>query len=221
MFAFSENRPELPQSLAAHIRPVTSASARVLPLGEPWATLIPERSLRRGSTISIHAAPGDGGLTVAFGVTSELTQRGHWLAVVGVEEPGVVAMSELGIDLRRVLFVSRPRGEWAASVADLFSGVDAVIVKVPVRAAHADARRLSARARENGTTLIVLTDARNAWPVPSDLTIEVVHARWLPDSRLRERVATVRLSGRGGARREREYTLALPDRAGAIREWSR
>jgi hypothetical protein len=41
-----------------------------------------------------------------------------------VDDPGVVAIADLGVDLRRVLFVPRPRGAWAECAADLLDGVD-------------------------------------------------------------------------------------------------
>ena len=120
----------------------------MVPLSEPWASLTPGGGLRRGSTVVVHAQPGLGGLSVALSLLSEASDKGHWSAVVGVDDPGVVAMSDLGVDLRRVLFVPRPRGAWAEAAADLLDGVDLLIVRPPSRCAHGAARKLMDRVRD-------------------------------------------------------------------------
>lgn len=216
MFAFSANRPELPASLAAHVRPVTAASSRRLALGAPWDDLVPDGALRRGSTVSVHAAPGAGGLTLALSLLAGASSAGHWCAVVGVDDPGVLSMHELGVDLRRVIFVPRPRGAWAEAVADLLDGVDLVVLRTPSRAAHGAARRLSARVRERGAVLVVLSEPNAAWPLPVDLSIEILSSHWNAHSRLQARDATIRVSGRGAMRRASEHHLCLPDGAGRV-----
>ena len=216
MFAFSTNRPELPASLAAHVRPVTAAASRRIPVGAPWDAVLPEGGLRRGTTVSVHAAPGAGGLTLALSLLGAASSHGHWCAVVGVDDPGVVAMHELGIDLRRVLFVPRPRGAWAETVADLLDGVDLLLLKTPSRAAHGAARRLTARVRERGGVLVVLSEPSAPWPLPVDLALEIVHSRWTATSRLETREARVRVTGRGSAQRASEYLLTMPDGTGHV-----
>ena len=216
MFVKLPKRPELSASLAAKIRPLASASSRQIPLDEPWSSLLPGSSLRRGATLNVTAPPGVGGLTTAYSLLTGATAAGHWCAVVGVDDPGVVAMAELGIDLRRVLFGPRPRGAWAESSSDLFDGVDVVVVRVPSRAPHAAARTLMARARERGVALIVLTESRAPWPLPVDLTIEIVSSSWEGSSRLTTRQARARVSGRGVAGLAREYLLDLPGVAGRV-----
>jgi len=115
--------------------------------------------------------PGLGGLSLALSLLTESSARGHWSAVVGVDDPGVVAMADLGVDLRRVLFVPRPRGAWAESAADLLDGVDLLIVRPPSRASHGAARRLIDRVRERGTVLIVLAEPASLWPLrPTSLS---------------------------------------------------
>ncbi len=134
MFAFSPPRPSLSPELLAHVRPVSLAKSRTVPLGEPWRSFVPGGALRRGSTVVVEAPIGLGGLSLALSLLSEASALGHWAAVVGVDDPGVVAMAELGVDLRRVLFVPRPRGAWAESAADLLDGVDLLLVRPPSRA---------------------------------------------------------------------------------------
>jgi hypothetical protein len=214
MFAFSTPRPPVPQELAAALRPITLAKAKVLPLGDPWRAFVPEGGLRRGSTVAVQARPGGGGLSVALSLLSEASARGHWSAVVGVDDPGVVAMADLGLDLRRVLFVPRPRGAWAESAADLLDGVDLLLVRPPSRAAHATARRLMDRVRERGAVLVALTEPVAPWPLPADVSFDVLESHWRAGSRLEDRTLRVGVSGRGVASRRREYVVTLPDQRG-------
>jgi len=214
MFAFSPLRPPLSSELLAQVRPVSLAKSRTVPLGEPWRSFVPGSALRRGSTVVVEAPVGLGGLSLALSLLSEASSLGHWAAVVGVDDPGVVAMAELGVDLRRVLFVPRPRGAWAESAADLLDGVDLLLVRPPSRAAHGAARRLMDRVRERGTVLIALSEPRAPWPLPADLFFRVTQAEWVTSSRLDARYLTVHVSGRGEAARGAEHVVVVPNRRG-------
>ena len=216
MFAFSSDRPPVPASHAAHVRPVAAAASRQLPLASPWDRVLAGPGFRRGSTVNVHAAPGAGGLTLALSLLGGVSTQGHWSAVVGVDDPGVVAIHELGVDLRRVLFVPRPRGAWAESVADLLDGVDVVVVRPPSRTAHGVARRLAGRVRERGCVLVVVSEPATAWPLPADLSLEILSSRWIATSRLEGRQSLVRVTGRGAARRPTEHWLTLPDASGHV-----
>jgi hypothetical protein len=185
-----------------------------MPLDEPWKALVPGGGLRRGSTVVVEAAPGLGGLSLALSLLTASSANGHWAGVVGVDDPGVVAMVELGVDLRRVLFVPRPRGAWAESAADLLDGVDLLVVRPPSRAAHGVARKLMDRVRERGTVLIVLSEPGAAWPLTPDLSFVVTESRWATSSRLDARYLSVRIAGRGEAGRASEHVVMLPNRRG-------
>jgi hypothetical protein len=216
MFAFPPDRPELPASLAARVRPVAAAGTRRLPLAAPWDTVLAEAGLRRGTTVTVHGPAGAGALTLALSLLGGVSTRGHWSSVVGVDDPGVVAIHELGVDLRRVLFVPRPRGAWAETVGDLLDGVDVVVLRPPGRPAHGVARRLMGRVRERGGVLVVLSEPRAPWPLPVDLAIEILSSSWTATSHLEQRRCLVRVSGRGAARRASEHWLTVPDAAGRV-----
>ena len=213
MFASSSVRPPIPPELAATLRPVSFATHRRIALDEPWRGLVPGEGLRRGSTISVQAPSGAGGLSLALSLLAGASARGHWAAVVGVDDPGVLAMADLGVDLRRVLFVPRPRGAWAESVADVLDGVDLVIVRPPSRAARGSARVLSDRVRERGAVLLVVSESASTWPLPVELSFSVTHAQWSASSRLEDRTLRVRIEGRAGVR-SAEHVVVLPDRRG-------
>ena len=186
----------------------------MLPLGEPWKSLVPGGGLRRGSTVLVQAPPGSGGLSLALSLVTESSTQGHWCAVVGVDDPGVVAIADLGVDLRRVLFVPRPRGAWAESAADLLDGVDLVVVRTPSRVSHGVARRLVDRVRERGTVLIALCEPSAPWPLPVELSFDITRSQWATSARLDARYLTVRVGGRGEAQRSGEHIVVLPNRRG-------
>jgi hypothetical protein len=214
MFAFSTKRPTLPTDLVATLRPVTLARTRMLPLGEPWSALVPGGGLRRGSTVVVKAPPGSGALSLALSLLTESSAKGHWAGVVGVDGPGVVAMAELGIDLRRVLFVPRPGQAWAESAADLLEGVDVLVIRPPAHTGFAPARRLMDRVRERGTVLIALCEPNAPWPLPADLSFTITQSQWATSSRLDARYLTVLVGGRGEAARSSEHLVVLPNRKG-------
>ena len=200
--------------MAAMLRPVALATTRRLPLVDPWCTMVPGGGLRRGSTVIVQAPAGSGGLSLALSLLGTASAAGHWVAVVGVDDPGVVAMSDLGVDLRRVLFVPRPRGAWAESTADLLDGVDLLVVRPPARASRPLARRVMDRARERGVVLIVLGESNAPWPLPADLSFTVTATSWRTSAQLDARYLTVRVAGRGEASRVGEQVVMLPDHRG-------
>ena len=161
-------------------------------------------------------SPGRGATSLGLALLTAASAAGHWCAAVGLDDPGVVAMAELGVDLRRVVFVPRPRGAWAVATAELFDGVDVVLARPPTRVVHAAARRLLARARERAVVLVVLVEHRDEWPVPADVVLEVTASTWRADGRLVERRAEVRAVGRGITGRPRRVSLWLPGAQGAV-----
>ncbi|MHB1583084.1 MAG: hypothetical protein ACYC0E_04965, partial [Acidimicrobiales bacterium] len=156
-------KPALPAELAARARPVSSAASRLLPLPAALVPLFPDGALRRGSTILVAGSSGTGTTTLALALLAAVSATGGWCAAVGVVDPGVAAAVELGLDLRRVVFVPRPAGAWADAAGELLGAVEAVVVRPPRARAQA-ARRLAARARERRTALVVLAEDPSRWP---------------------------------------------------------
>jgi len=226
MFAFRADDPasprprELPVGLADRVRPNTPVAGRLLPVPPPLAPLFPDGALRRGTTTTVAGLPGHGATTLALALLAAASQTGSWCAAVGLPDPGVVAASELGIDLRRVVFVPHPGGEWAEAAGDLLPGVDVVLVRPPGRARPTAARHLSARARERHTALVVLVEHVSEWPEGGDLALSVGAVTWEGVGRghghLQGRRAEVRVSGRRSAGRVMERSLWLPAGTGAV-----
>jgi hypothetical protein len=234
--------------LAAKVRPVSSRKDRHLPLLEPLTSLFPDGVLRKGSVVgvecgeaSVAGAPvtgscsprpwvtgSRGATTLAFSLLAEVSAKGCWCAAVGSVDPGMLSLTELGIDLEHLVLVPfhRPAGTrrhaataWPETTATLLEGMDVVLLRPPWPVRPQLARQLSARAREHETSLVVLAPQR-WWPEGPDLRLEVTAAQWLGvgtgDGRLRGRLAEITVTGRRAAARVVRARLWLPAESGAI-----
>jgi hypothetical protein len=212
-------RPPIPAELRQRATPVVPASSRTLPLLSALAPLVPGGALRRGATTLVTGAVGSGATSLAVALLAHASHAGHWCAAVGVHDPGVVAMAELGLDLRRAVFVPQARGEWAEVAGELLDGVELLLVAPPGRVPLTAARRLAARARERRAALVVLAPIRAAWPTPAELLLGVESSSWqgagFGDGRLTARRLEVLVTGRG-ALREHRASLWLPSSRGEI-----
>ncbi|WP_018223240.1 hypothetical protein [Salinispora pacifica] len=208
-------------ALAGLVRPASApdpiGGQRVLPVAPELTGLLPNRGLRRGSTISVAAGQlrHSGATSLALALLAEASRAGSWCAVVGVPTLGAVAAAELGIALDRLALVPHPGPEWATVVATLIDGVDVVVAAVPATVSASVASRLAARARQRGSVLVPY----GRWD-GADLTLQVTRGVWqgvgVGRGRLRRREVTVAARGRGAATRPREVTIWLPG-AGSTR----
>lgn len=200
---------------AGLVRPASAPDAgdatRVLPVLPELSGLLPNRGLRRGSTVSV--APGHpartGGSSLVLALLAEASRAGAWCAVVGVPTFGAVAAAELGIALDRLALVPDPGPEWATVVAALIDGADIVVTAVPPTLTASVAARLAARARQRGAVLVPYGPWEGA-----DVTLRVVRGMWeglgQGRGRLRRRELTISARGRGAAARPREARIWLP-----------
>ena len=212
-------RPPLDPELRRRATPVVPASARTLPVGSELARLVPGGSLRRGTTTLISASAGAGGTSLAVGLLAEASKAGHWCAAIGLADPGIAAMAELGLDLRRAVFVPRPQAGWAEAAAELLEGVELLLLRPPARVPHAAARRLVARARDRRAVLVILGESHHSWPLPVDLSLSIEHSSWQGVSdghgRLASRLAEICIEARG-VPRPRRARLWLPSATGEV-----
>jgi hypothetical protein len=202
-----------------------AAHERRIPVEEALETLLPEGSIRRGTVVAIS---GHGSMTLATALAAEASRRGSWVAAVGMADLGVAALAERGVDLDRWALVDLPARERAKSAtADVLGavvgGFDLVLLGPGIRVAGATARRLLARMREHGTSLICASGS-----APVDLAVDLVpevrlminQTRWtgIDDGhgRLLARQAEVTVGGRGAASQSRRKLLWLPSRDGRV-----
>lgn len=114
-----------------------------------------------------------GSTTVLLAVLAAAQGDHRWVAFVGMPALGAVAAAEAGIDLGRVAHIPNVRGRGVDVVAALLDGVDLVVIGPGCALTATDRRRLLARARERGTTLIATTPWEGA-----ALVLDVQRVRW-------------------------------------------
>lgn len=128
-------------------------------------------------------------------------------------------MAELGLDLRRAVFVPRPQAGWAEAAAELLEGVELLLLRPPSRVPHAAARRLVARAKDRRCALVLLGTSRAAWPLPPEVELRIEHSEWQGaghgDGRLARRLVEVRVEARG-VPQARHARLWLPSERGHV-----
>jgi hypothetical protein len=190
------------------------AGERVLPVLPALESLLPERGLRRGSTVAV-----TGSTSLALALVAAASQEGSWCAAVTGQSRlslGLLAAAELGIDLDRFPLVCGGGG-FPRVVAALLDGVDVVLAWPPADLRAAEARRLVSRGRERGATLVVVG---GHWPETADLRLAAVGASWSGvgrgHGRLDARLLDVTTGGRGAAARERRARLWLPAPGGGV-----
>jgi hypothetical protein len=208
---------EVPAALAARVRPVSEARQRLLPVVPALAPLLPDGALRRGSTVVV---AGPGGTTLAMALLAGASAAGGWCAAVGLADPGVVALAELGVDLSRVVLTPYPGPQWGEVAGDLLSGVDVVLVRPPGRARLTVTRHLMARGRERRAALVVLVARPGDWPVPAEVVLRVESGEWHGldggHGHLSGRRAVVWAGGRRWAGDGTRFVLELPSASGAV-----
>ena len=197
-------------------------------MDEALEALLPEGGIRRGTAIAVS---GLGSMTLAMALTAEASRRASWVAAVGMADLGVAALAERGIDLGRwalvdlpVGFRSRDRSLSEDVLGAAVGGFDLVLVGPEVRVAGATARRLLARMREHGTSLICALGGDASGDVANGLQPElrmmIEQTRWtgIDDGhgRLVARRAEVTVWGRGAASRLRRIPMWLPSEDGRV-----
>ena len=189
------------------------------------ATLLPEGSIRRGSAVAVG---GHGSMTLAAALAAEASRRGNWVAAVGMADLGVAALAERGVDLDRWALVDLPEGARTRNTAAdvlgaVVGGFDLVLLGPGTRVAGSTARRLLARMREHGASLIFALGSAPvdlaAGLVP-EVRLMVEQTLWtgIDDGhgRLLARRAEVTVTGRGAASRPRRMLVWLPSQDGRV-----
>ena len=81
--------------------------------------------------------------------------------------------------LERLAVVAPPGGSWATVLGALLDGFDLVVAAPDRKVRPADARRLTARARERGTVVVLAGGgAVSAWPEGADLRLALTTPDW-------------------------------------------
>ncbi|MEM8922360.1 MAG: hypothetical protein AAGD35_02585, partial [Actinomycetota bacterium] len=163
------------RQLQDRLAPVTLARERTRPVPEALLPLFPFGGLPQGQVIGLQ---GPGSWSVGLALAGAALGDDGWLAIVGVEELGLLAAADYGVRLDRVLLVaSTPPEQLAPVVAALIDAADLVALAPHRTPSHRHARRLATLCRERGTGLLLLDGGRR-WPLPFDLTLTTSVDGW-------------------------------------------
>lgn len=186
-----------------------AADDALLPVLPPLRSLLP--GLRRGHVVAVEQSG-----VLALALLAGPSSAGSWCAVVGVPEFGAQAATELGVELNRVVLVSDPGEQWAEVVAALLGAVEVVFVRPSGQVPVSLARRLMAKARKQGSALIVA----GSWG-GAQTRLRVASVLWTGTREqgrgyLRSRRVHVESSGRGAGGRPHSAWLWLPGPDGSV-----
>ena len=197
-----------------------------LAVSDPFAHLLPEGGLVRGRSV---ACTGGAAVSVALALAAEATQRGSWLAVVGLPWMGVDAARERGVALERMVRIDVPAdvpadvptdvptdmgppvvSDWAERAAAAADGFELVLTRVPARVSERMLRQVRQRFQARGGVLI---DVRPGGRPPrsssagADLVVDAAVDTWTGIDRgsghLRDRVVELTVTGRRSPRPRR------------------
>ncbi|MCP3990341.1 MAG: hypothetical protein GY724_14790 [Actinomycetia bacterium] len=205
------------RELQDRLAPVTLAREQLLAVPEPLQPLFPFGGLQKGQSVGFR---GPGNWSLAMAMAGSLLGNDGWMAIVGVEELGLLSAAEVGVRLDRLLLIETPPSAQLATVVAALVEVMGVVALSPHReVGHRDARRLTARAREQGSTLLLLDGGRH-WPQALDLTITTKPERWegvgQGHGHLQWRQLSVEAVGRRSSARRRQVSVLLPGPGGSL-----
>lgn len=169
--------------------------------------------LRRGTSYLV-----EGSTSLCLAMLAGASRAGSWCAAVGTPGIGLQTATGLGVQLERFALVPDPGEQWLEVTATLADAVDVILLRPPSRARPSDIRRLAARLRRSGSTLVL--QSAPSW-AGLEARLTVTDSVWLgaaDDGRgyLSARHASVTVSGKGSPLTER---LWLPAPDGGVRPY--
>lgn len=175
-----------------------------LPVADAFTPLL--AGLRPGSVLGV---TGIGATSLALALVARASTD-SWTAVAGLPALSLVAASELGVAIDRVVVVPEAGIDALAAVVDAFD----LVVARPALSAR-DVRNLHARIRERDAVFVTIGPT-----VEADLRLQSASAEWHGidggHGYLRARKLTVTAVGRGSAAQTKRTTLWLPDDEGGV-----
>jgi len=205
------------RELQDRLGPVTLSKEQLLTVPAPLLPLFPFGGLQKGSSIGFE---GVGSTSVALALAASVLDDNRWMAIIGFEEIGLLAASELGVRMDRLLLIATTgQADLVPTAAALVEAVDIIALCPRRRVGLRDARRLTARARERGTVLFHL-DGGAGWPEAMHLNITAEPVQWeglgSGHGHLRQRRLVIAATGRRAAARRRQVSVVLPGPGGPI-----
>ena len=198
--------------LQERVKPVVLTDEQRLPAAPALEAVLPGGGVRRGSVVALE---GPGSTSLLWSLLAPPTDTGSWAVLVGLPAAGLLAAAEAGVALERVAVIAPPGRAWATVLGALIDGFDLVVAAPDRKVRPADARRLTARARERGTVMVLAgRGAVAAWPEGADLRLALSVPDWEGLGRghghLQRRRVHLEVTGRREAARPRATDLWLP-----------
>jgi hypothetical protein len=182
----------------APLASLTPARERTIPVEPALSQLFPDGGLQRGHVVGCR---GVAARSAALALTVRAVSDGAWLAVVGIDDFGIEAATELGLAAGRVVAIAAATPqEWAERTAAAADGFE-LILTVPPAGAERAIRKIRQRLQARGSVLIVVPRATGTGGFTSvDVEIATSDGEWLGigvgHGRLVARRVTMRSSGR-------------------------
>ncbi|MCW4352490.1 hypothetical protein ONR57_04140 [Hoyosella sp. YIM 151337] len=204
-----------PQSLAAaqapEATPELAPRTGGLPVPGPFEELFPGRFLAKGSVVGL-----TGSRFAVLGFIASVTAADGHVAVVGLPELSLLAVAEMGGDLRRVAVIPDPGPDPVEVAAVLLDGVDLVVLGLcGVQVSYTRARAVTARVRSKNAVLAIVD---GQWPNPEvALESQICGYRGLGRGHGRIRGLSLAVQASGRSFQQRRSTMRLTCMAGRVR----
>ena len=196
--------------------PLVLAQARTFPVVGELADLFTDGGIRQGSTVEV---TGVAAMSLASALTIAVSHSGGWIGAVGLPMLGSSAASDLGIKFSRWAFVDHPGDQVGPVIHALMAGVDLILVGPDIKLRADHGRKIVARMRDKGTSIITVGKATLCNLRP-DLCLKVSRAAWTGIGRGRghlvSRKIEIELVGRGADSNLRRELVWLPNKEGRL-----
>jgi hypothetical protein len=198
------------------VEPIVLARDRTFPVVDELSELFADRGIQRGSTIGV---AGNAAVSLAVALSVGVSRSGGWVVAVGLPSVGSLAASGLGAELSRWAFIDRPGNQAGDVIHALAANVDLVLVGPGIKLRTGHGRRIVARMRERGTSVIAVGNP-HLFDSRVDVSLRIKQAAWTGigsgHGRLISRRVEIEATGRGANASPRQQLLWLPDRKGRL-----
>ncbi|GAA2014735.1 porin [Brevibacterium samyangense] len=137
------------------IRPASELSLgkEPFPADPPLHPVFVRGGLPRGEIVQM---TGDRALTFALASVAALTRDDLWTCAIGLGEPAVATLTDLGIDLGHFVNLATPTQDWLRVTSILVESFDVLLVRPGYRTTATERSRLAAKVRERRSSIVVL-----------------------------------------------------------------
>lgn len=144
--------------------------------------------LPRGEVVSMTGARS---LSCALATIAEATRERRWCAGIGLGEPAVSSLADLGVDLGHFVNVATPAEDWMRVASILIESFDVILVDPGYLPRPKERARLLAKVRERRVSLISLAPFAG-----SSEQIEITSVSWSGTRRGSGRLRSCRVEAR-------------------------